>query len=130
MPENTTPAACWWDNQPDPVRAVLDLAAMRDGAIDSDGYVDDAAHDRVLALFAGEHADAIRGLARSLYWIDRFAWDDGAEALNAFHGTATRWVYADQAADECSARLQADALTTAQLVASLIRRPARTAVPA
>lgn len=119
--------ANFWDSQPDPVRAVLDLAAMRDGVPDDrHGFSVDPAHDRVLELFAGEHAATIRGLARSLYWIDRFGWDDALTALRAYVGVQVRPIYADQVADEHRARLEADAILNAQLVASVLHetRPA------
>lgn len=106
----------FYDAQPDAVRAVFELAAMREP--DRDDWTDEA-HDRVLAAFAPEHADTIREIADALQWIDRLGYDDARTVLRAYHGSDFRAVHADQVADELSAWLQAETLLKAQLVASL-----------
>lgn len=107
--------ANFWDNEPTPVRAVLDFSAMRDGQ-------DDPAHDRACDLFAGEHSETIRELAQILRWVERLGYDAPVAALTAYYGQ-WRGEYPDRAADVLAADLRNEATFSAQLIASVLRHP-------
>lgn len=111
--------ASFYESEPPPVRAVIELAALRDECRVWGEQGTDERHDLILDQLFPAHADTIRDIAEQLYWIDRLGWDNPVTALHAFYGHWRGGLYPDQAADELSARLQAGAVTSAQLIASV-----------
>lgn len=107
------PLANWWDNQPEPVRAVLDLACNED----------DDMVERILRTFgAAEHVYAVTTLGDDLRWIVRLRADVPHEVLSAYYDRPWHGWDGDLVAEQEADALKADVLTRAQLVASLIER--------
>lgn len=97
----------FFDTQPDPVRAIIELA-------ETEG------NDRIVALLAPEHADTLTDIADKLNWISRLGWDSPCAALTDYYGQPVHGIYLDQAADRLADELRVDVVTSAQLVASLL----------
>lgn len=104
----------WWDDQPPAVRAILDLAWMRD--VDP-GRESDLPHDRVLALLVPGHAETITDIARELWTVARLREGDASVVLEPHERIVgdTR-AFCEDAAD----RGEHDILLRAHMIASLI----------
>ena len=105
-----TTTRTWWDAQPEPVRAVLDLANLAD-----------TLHAAIPALLPA-YADTITAIGEELVWIDRLRADEPADVLAAYFGQRVSTLHPDQVAEQLADEKQADALCAAQLVVSLIAK--------
>jgi hypothetical protein len=104
-------------DQPDDVKAILDLAYQR-----SD--MSAAAHDRVLAAFSPSFAGEIRRIAEDLRAAEEFRTDPAVEVLARYRISAVGFL--DRVCDAHATELEQDAVEAAQLVASLMaQRPVR-----
>lgn len=102
----------WWDEQPAPVRAVIDLANLE---------MDEATFDRIVEAFAPGHASAIASIAADLVWVDRLRCEVPCQVLSDYRGQPIHGLYLDVAAERLADELSVGVITQAQLVASLMQ---------
>lgn len=105
----------FWDHQSDDVRAVLDLAYLRDEATPE-------VHDRILAAFAPEHAAAIVQISDDIAWAERLRTDSPVAVLSDLLDAAVLSSFdALNEADRLAEEKESDAITAARFIASLLR---------
>jgi hypothetical protein len=102
----------FYDAQPDPVRALIELAELS-----RDGYPEQAA--RIAAVGWPGSSDTFAEIVDLLGWINRLETEDGASVLRAFWGSQTTVLFADQAADRLADDLRADVIYKAARASSV-----------
>ncbi|WP_375483243.1 hypothetical protein [uncultured Jatrophihabitans sp.] len=114
MTEKTTNPLHWWldGDEPAAVKAVLSLAYLRE---DLDN---DAVHDAACQVF-GQQADTVIDLATQLNWIERLDSENPSEVLADYYGHRVAALSSISVCEELRDQLRAEALVSAQLVASL-----------
>lgn len=108
----TAPTSAWFADQPDRVRAVIEIAAMREAERDS-------CHDLVLQHFLDAHAETIREIWRLLQLVERCGSDHPVTLLNDHYGPRSGWGDVDARVEQLRAETQTQVLLNAQSVAAL-----------
>lgn len=108
----------FWDQEPEPVRAILDLAYARDDLTPE-------VHDRILSTITPQHADTIARIAEDLYLAERLRSDYPTQVLSDYYDAPVHALFADREADRLAEEREHDAVRAAQLVASLLTTPVR-----
>lgn len=116
MTESTADiSAAWYATQPDTVRGVIETAELRE-------LVTFDVHDRILNAWGSAYADVVRKMAENLNWIEQLTYGNPVDVLHAFDGPGSpRHLHPVDDADALRARLQADVVSNAQWIASLLK---------
>lgn len=105
----------WYADQDPRIVGVILLAEYRN-------LMSGDEHDLILSTWGPAYAESVRQIATDLAWIERLTHDAPVDVLYAYDGPgAPRHLYPVDDADALRARLQADVISNAQWIASLLK---------